>query len=154
MKLALARLWRVLPVPIVVMPRMPGRLVGLSLGMFIVLRADHASDRPTIVHELEHCKQFWRGWGLVHMLRYYFSRDYRLQAELQAFRAELEACGPLERPSRLEEATRALATGYRIGLGLDACRLLLACPPADAKDRRRGLPAAQHSARAGSALQS
>jgi hypothetical protein len=128
-KLALARIWRALPVPIVVMRRMPGRLVGLSMGMFIIVRADHATDRPTIVHELEHCKQFWRGWGVLHMVRYYFNRDYRLQSELEAFRAELAACAPADRPARLEEAARALATGYHIGLDIDTCKVLLSCPP-------------------------
>jgi hypothetical protein len=132
MKLTMSRIWRAVPVPILVVPRMPGRLVGLSMGMFVILRADHATDRATIVHELEHCKQFWRGWGVVHMWRYYFSRDYRLQAELEAFRAELDACGPIERSGRLEEAARALATGYHIGLDLDACKALLSCPPRSA----------------------
>jgi hypothetical protein len=126
--LALARIWRALPVPIVVMQRMPGRLVGLSMGMFIIVRADHATDGPTIVHELEHCKQFWRGWGVLHMLRYYFNRNYRLQAELEAFRAELAACSPAQRPSRLDDAARALATGYHIGLDFDTCKALLSCP--------------------------
>jgi hypothetical protein len=130
--LALARIWRALPVPIVVMQRLPGRLVGLSMGMFIIVRADHAADRPTIIHELEHCKQFWRGWGVLHMLRYYFNRNYRLQAELEAFRAELAACSAAQHPTRLDEAARALATGYHIGLDFDTCKALLSCPPRSA----------------------
>jgi hypothetical protein len=132
-KITMARIWRAVPVPILVLRRMPGRLVGLSMGLFVVIRSDHASDRPTIIHELEHCKQFWRGWGVLHMLRYYLSRDYRLQAELEAFRAELDACGPAERQRRLDDAARALATGYHIGLDVDACKSLLSCPPRSAR---------------------
>jgi hypothetical protein len=132
-KITLTRIWRAIPVPILVLRRMPGRLVGLSMGLFVVVRADHAGDRPTIIHELEHCKQFWRGWGVLHMARYYLSRDYRLQAELEAFRAELDACGPRERQRRLEDAARALATGYHIGLDVDACKALLSCPPRSAR---------------------
>jgi hypothetical protein len=128
-RITMTRIWRAVPVPILVLQRMPGRLVGLSMGLFVVVRSDHAADRPTILHELEHCKQFWRGWGVLHMLRYYLSRDYRLQAELEAFRAELDACGPAERQRRLDDAARALATGYHIGLDVDACRSLLSCPP-------------------------
>jgi hypothetical protein len=127
MNLSIELLWGALPVPVLILDRMPGRLVGLSLGVVIVVRRDHAADRPTLVHELEHCKQFWRGGLLLHMLRYYASRDYRLRVELEAFRAELDACGPDERGARLEDAARALATGYHVDLDVPACRRLLAC---------------------------
>jgi hypothetical protein len=127
MTLTFERLWRVLPVPVIALDRLPGRLVGLSMGVFVVVRTDHAADRPTIVHELEHCKQFWRGGAVVHMLRYYASRAYRLRVEVEAFRAELDACGPEERAPRLDDAARALASGYHVGLDVHACRRLLTC---------------------------
>lgn len=125
--MTIERVWGVLPVPVLVLDRMPGRLVGLSMGLFVVVRSDFAADRPTIVHELEHCKQFWRGGALLHMLRYYASRTYRLRVEVEAFRAELDACGTDERPARLDDAARALATGYHLGLDVPACRRLLTC---------------------------
>jgi hypothetical protein len=127
MRLTFERLWRVLPVPVIALDRLPGRLIGLSMGLFVVVRTDHAADRPTIVHELEHCKQFWRGGAVAHMLRYYASRDYRLRVEVEAFRAELDACDPAERGARLDEAARALAGGYHVGLDVHACRHLLTC---------------------------
>jgi hypothetical protein len=132
MTLTFERLWRVLPVPVFALDRLPGRLVGLSMGLFVVIRTDYAADRPTIVHELEHCKQFWRGGALLHMLRYYASRPYRLRVELEAFRAELDACRPEDRSLRLEDAARALASGYHVELDVHACRHLLTCsPPSD-----------------------
>lgn len=132
MKMRWATLWKVLPVPIVAFDRMPHRLVGLSMGMFVVVRSDHLGDRPTIVHELEHCKQFWRGGALVHMVRYYLSRCYRLRMEVEAFRAELAACEPEDREARLDDAVRALASGYHVGIDAQACRHLLTCfPPSD-----------------------
>lgn len=127
MKLSIERLWRVVPVPVLAFDRMPGRLVGLSMGVFVVVRTDYAADRPTLIHELEHCKQFWKGGVLLHMVRYYLSRDYRLRVEVEAFRAELAACAPAELAARLDDAARALATGYHVGLDVHACRLLLTC---------------------------
>jgi len=129
MRLSFERLWYVLPVPVVVLDRMPGRLVGLSMGLFVVIRCDYALDRPTIVHELEHCKQFWRGGVLLHMVRYYLSARYRLRVELEAFRAEIDACPPGERILRLDDAARALSSGYHVGLDVSACRALLSCSP-------------------------
>ena len=129
MRVTLERLGHRVPVPVIVLDRMPGRLVGLSMGLFIIVRSDHAPDRPTIVHELVHCRQFWRGGTVVHMLRYYASRRYRLRSELEAFRAEIAACAPAQRGARLEEAARALANGYHLGLDIHACRTLLECSP-------------------------
>lgn len=132
MKILLERLWKVVPVPVVSLERMPGRLVGLSMGIFVLIRADHAHDRSIIVHELEHCRQFWRGGTLLHMLRYHLSRRYRLQSEIAAFRAEILACAPALRSARLDDAAQALASGYHIGLDTHACRRLLSCPlPSD-----------------------
>ncbi len=127
MRLSIERLWRVVPVPVIVLDRMPGCLIGLSMGLFVVVRSDYARDRPTMIHELEHCKQFWRGGVLLHMVRYYASRTYRLRVEVEAFRAELDACEPEERAARLDDAARALATGYHVGLDAATCRRHLTC---------------------------
>ena len=124
-KLRIHTIWKILPVPLITLERMPGRLVGLCVGPFIVVREDYASDHPTIVHELTHCKQFWRGFALLHLIRYYGSRRYRLESEVEAFRAELAACAPHERRKRLHESARSLATSYSLGLDTEACRVLL-----------------------------
>ncbi len=125
MKILMERLWKVLPVPVLAVERMPGRLIGLSMGVFVIIRSDFASDRPTVIHELEHCKQFWRGGAIVHMARYYLSRAYRLKVEVEAFRAEIAACEPHNTAARLDEAARALSSGYRIERDTEACLALL-----------------------------
>lgn len=132
MRVSIERIWAVVPVPVLVLDRLPGRLVGLSLGLVVLVRRDYAADRPTMVHELEHCKQFWRGGVVVHMLRYYLDAGYRMRSEVQAFQAELLACHPDRRDDRLDEAARSLATGYHLGLDVDDCRELLECYPPSA----------------------
>jgi hypothetical protein len=141
-KIRLHSIWRFLPVPVITLARMPGRLVGLCVGPFIVVREDYAADYPTIVHELTHCKQFWRGLTILHLIRYYGSRGYRLKAEVEAFRAELDACEPGERRQRLHESARSLATSYSLGLDTHACRELLSAPSKRASRRAQaGRPA-------------
>ena len=125
MKILMERLWKVLPVPVLAVERMPGRLIGLSMGLFVIIRSDFAADRPTVIHELEHCKQFWRGGAIVHMARYYLSRAYRLKVEVEAFQAEIAACEPHNAAARLDEAARALSSGYRIERDTEACFALL-----------------------------
>jgi len=128
MKISMEMLWGVVPVPVLALDRMPGRLVGLSMGVFIVVRRDYLADRPTIIHELEHCKQFWRGGIVLHMLRYYASRSYRLKVEVEAFRAEIAACPAATLSDRIEDAARALSGGYHVGLDVASCRRLLTTP--------------------------
>jgi hypothetical protein len=125
MKLRLHTIWRIVPVPVLILRRLPGRIVGLSLGPVVLLRDDHHGDWPTLVHELEHCKQFWRGGALVHLVRYLASPSYRLRAELEAYQAELAACPPTERRVRLYDSAHALANGYGLGIDARACRHLL-----------------------------
>ncbi len=104
------------PVPFIGMTRMPKTLIGICLGPLVVIRTSALADHPTLVHELEHCKQFWRGGLVVHFLRYLLSHDYRLRAEVEAFAAEVIACEEHERPSRIQESARALALCYRLTL--------------------------------------
>jgi hypothetical protein len=144
-KIRLHSIWKFLPVPVITLERMPGRLVGLCVGPFIVVREDYASDYPTIVHELTHCKQFWRGLTVLHLIRYYGSRRYRLKAEVEAFRAELDACPPAERRQRLHESARSLSSSYSLGLDTQACRLLLSAPAAEPRHGRPQRPAVMES---------
>lgn len=125
MRIKFYSIWKVVPVPVVTLAQMPGRLVGLCLGPMVLVREDYANDWPTVVHELTHCKQFWRGLAVIHLLRYYSSRRYRLHSEVQAFRAELAVCDPGERRQRLNDSARALATSYSLGVDVETCRLLL-----------------------------
>lgn len=99
--------------------------MGLSLGIAVIVRNDYADDEPTVVHELKHCEQFFRTGGLIHFVRYFCSRTYRLNSEVEAFKAELESCDDQVRGTRIEESAAALSYGYGIGLSADQCRALL-----------------------------
>lgn len=135
MKVRVYLIWRLLPVPFFVVPRLPGRIAGVSLGLLVVLRHDFCDDWPTVVHELEHCKQFWRGGAVLHLVRYLADPRYRLRSELSAYRAELAACRPGERQDRLYHSAHALANGYGLGIDSRTCRRLL--------EHRRQRPAPQ-----------
>jgi len=125
MKLRIHSIWRVVPVPVLIVRRLPGRIIGISLGPIVLLQDSYQDDWPTLVHELEHCKQFWRGGAVIHLLRYLADPRYRLRAEIAAYRAELAACPPAERTGRLYDSADALAFGYGLGIDARACRRML-----------------------------
>jgi hypothetical protein len=124
-RFSLKSVYGFIPVPVITSPWLPGRIVGLSLGFAVVVRDDYAHDEPTLVHELVHCKQFFRSGGLVHFLLYFLSRKYRLNTEIEAYRAEIDSCDANIATSRLEESASALAHGYRLKLSAAQCKTLL-----------------------------
>ena len=104
-----------MPVLIVVVPTLPGRLLGLSMGPIVVLEDSVAQDLGTLEHELVHTKQFWRNGLVLHFLRYWMSRNYRLAMELEAFRGiESSRGGRLRRTLRVGRAVslNLLRPGY------------------------------------------
>jgi hypothetical protein len=124
-RFSLKSIYGVIPVPVIASPWLPGRIVGLSLGFAVVVRDDFAQDEPTLVHELVHCKQFFRSGGLLHFILYFVSTKYRLRTEIEAYRAEIDSCDANIALSRLEESASALAHGYRLKLSQSECRTLL-----------------------------
>jgi hypothetical protein len=124
-RFSMKSVYGVIPVPIIASPWLPGRIVGLSLGFAVVVRDDYAQDEPTLVHELVHCKQFFRSGGLLHFVLYFVSTKYRLRTEIEAYRAEIDSCEANVALSRLEESASALAHGYRLKLSASECKTLL-----------------------------
>jgi hypothetical protein len=124
-RFSLKSVYGIIPVPIIASPWLPGRIVGLSLGFAVVVRDDYAHDEPTLVHELVHCKQFFRSGGLLHFVLYFLSTRYRLKTEIEAYRAEIDSCDDDLAISRLEESASALSHGYRLKLSPLQCKALL-----------------------------
>lgn len=62
---------------------------GRSFGVFVVLRPKYYNKESSILeHELIHCRQFYRTFGL-HGILYQF-KSYRLKAELEAYEAQVK----------------------------------------------------------------
>ena len=66
----------------------PEKYAGVTLAFLVLIRPSYREDAGLLAHEKTHVRQFWRTFG-INMLRYYFSADYRLQAELEAYRMQL-----------------------------------------------------------------
>ncbi len=61
--------------------------IGRSLGFFIVIRPGYRFNPYLETHELIHCKQFFRTFGL-HWWKYNTDNEYKLRAEIEAFTTE------------------------------------------------------------------
>jgi hypothetical protein len=123
--LSVTRIWRFLPIAIVGTRRLPQSLIGVCLGPIVLVSREYVRDQPTLIHELEHSKQFFKGGLIVHFVRYWLSTDYRLKVEAQAFAAEIAACPSHIALSRFHESARALSCGYGLSLTCAQCEVIL-----------------------------
>ena len=64
------------------------RLSGLVIAFIILIRPSCRDNEGLLEHERVHVWQFWRTFGL-HALFYLFSKSYRLEAELEAYKTQL-----------------------------------------------------------------
>jgi hypothetical protein len=66
----------------------PKQHQAATRGFVIFIRPEYRNDKGLLEHEKVHRKQWLRTLGL-HSFMYLFSEDYRLRAEVEAFRAQL-----------------------------------------------------------------
>jgi len=98
----------------------PKRHQAATRGPFIFVRPEYEDDKGLIEHEKVHRRQWLRTFGL-HSLLYLFVEDYRLMAEVEAFREQAKHY-PDDRKPKFAEL---LASNYRIDITVaEALKLL------------------------------
>ena len=71
---------------------MPEGTGGYAKAWFIRIRPKYRDNDDTgiLVHEETHVWQFWTGGLIIHMLRYTWSKSYRLKCEVEAYKEQLK----------------------------------------------------------------
>ena len=65
---------------------------GCANACFVRIRKGYENDLGLLEHEKVHVRQFWRTLGL-HSILYLISKRYRLKAEVEAYKVQIEASG-------------------------------------------------------------
>lgn len=89
----------------------------------ILMRPQRAGDAALIAHEQTHCRQMVKEGTVRFWWRYFTSRDFRLAAELEAYRVQLAL-----NPSGLDTMADYLARHYWLGITSQQARALLLQP--------------------------
>lgn len=92
----------------------PKRHLAATRGFLIFVRPEHKGDKGLLEHEKVHRRQFIRTFGL-HGLLYLFVEDYRLTAEVEAFREQAKHYPD----DRMPRFAQLLASNYRIDITED-----------------------------------
>lgn len=99
----------------------PTKHAACTRSCFVFIRPRYKGNKGLLAHELEHVKQWYRN-PLFHSLKYKFSKSYRLQCELSAYRMQLNFT-----PLGLEGFAYYLANDYSLDLTYEQAKQLLQC---------------------------
>ena len=82
--------YAILPALVVYTEHVPEGSAGCANAMVVRIRTKYENDEGLLQHELTHVKQAYRLLFLFHALLYLLDDDYRLHAEVEAYRKQLE----------------------------------------------------------------
>lgn len=80
----------ILPALVVYTDHVPEGSAGCANAMVVRIRPQYVNDEGLLQHELTHVKQAYRLLFLFHALLYLLDDCYRLHAEVEAYRKQLE----------------------------------------------------------------
>ena len=87
-------IYKLIPIPVFYTDRFV-ILSGKSFGMFICIKPEFKDNIALLEHELVHCRQFYRTL-CIHSILYKLSSKYRLNSEIEAYKATIEYSGYTE----------------------------------------------------------
>lgn len=123
MTLSFHLIFGIIPVPVIWTDRfLASWSGGTSRGFFCIIRPKYKEDRGILEHELTHCKQFYRTLS-IHVWLYKFSEKYRLNAEVEAYKKQLEFYADKE--FYIGWMAIAIATKYKLNVSIETVKNLL-----------------------------
>jgi hypothetical protein len=97
----------------------PKRFAAVTRGPVIFIRPEYKHDAGLLAHEITHVKQWWR--NPVFGLFYRFSKKFRLNAEVEAYREQLRHYDS----DQSDLFARYLVEKYHLDISLAEAQLLL-----------------------------
>lgn len=82
--------YKILPAIVIYTDHVPKGSAGCANAMIVRIRPKYEGDEGLLQHELTHVKQAYRLLILFHSLLYLFDDSYRLHAEVESYRKQLE----------------------------------------------------------------
>jgi len=126
------------PAVVIYTERLPDDSRGCANGPIIRIHPQYKDDKGLHEHEAEHVRQWWKTLGL-HSLLYLLSKQYRLWAEVAAYRVQLQyppASNPIPTPALplkgrelnpqyVESYAAVIARKYGLDVTVEEARRLL-----------------------------
>lgn len=113
----------IFPALVVYTDRIKAGFAGCANAMVVRIRPAKAADEGILEHELTHVRQSYRGLIVIFALRYLFSKSFRLDSEIEAYRKQLECSA--DKPASVKTFAGFLATKYDLGINAEEAERLL-----------------------------
>ena len=84
----------------ILIPKVHG---ACTRAFFVFIRPKYKGNLPLLEHELTHVRQFWTTFGLFPFL-YLLSKKYKLKAEVEAYRTQLQVYADASYPADILDA--------------------------------------------------
>lgn len=97
----------------------PNTASGCARGPFFFIRPEYKDDIGLLEHEKIHVGQWYRTLGLRSFL-YLFSKKYRLESEVEAYRKQLE-----HSPNDIDRFSEFIANDYDLDISTEDAKKLL-----------------------------
>ena len=115
--------YKILPVIVIYTDRVPEGSAGCANAMIVRIRPKYKGDEGLLQHELTHVKQAYRLLILFHSLLYLLDDSYRLHAEVEAYRKQLEYSQ--DKVTDTARFAGFIAGKYDLGISREAAAMLL-----------------------------
>ena len=89
------------------------------LPWLMFIRKDCKGNEPLLIHEKVHQRQMREDWTIVFWMRYLFSRKWRMQYEVEAYKAQIRA------GASLDGCANHLANMYYLNITTEQAKSLL-----------------------------
>lgn len=96
---------------------------GISLACFVFIRPKYKNDNGLLQHELTHSKQFYR--NPLHLFLYKFSDKYKLKAEVEGYKVQLDYYPNLNRNDLIDLFAGFIADRYGLKISKEEAKKLL-----------------------------
>lgn len=116
-------IYKILPAIVIYTDRVPEGSAGCANAMIVRIRPKYVNDEGLLQHELTHVKQAYRLLILFHSLLYLLDDPYRLHAEVEAYRKQLEYSQ--DKVADTDRFAGFISEKYDLDVSRDAAAMLL-----------------------------
>jgi len=115
--------YKILPAIVISTDHVPSGYAACANAMIVRIRPQSVNDEGLLQHELTHVRQAYRLLILLHSLLYLLDDPYRLHAEVEAYRKQLEYS--LDKVKDIASFAGFIAEKYDLDISREAATVLL-----------------------------
>jgi len=116
------RIFKIIPISVFYTEKVKGGFAGVSYGPWIKMRPEYKDDNPLLQHELTHCKQWYRTFGIHGWLVLFGNKKHIFESEVEAYAVQASLQPELMILSRVDLYATFISTKYGLNVTKDEAK--------------------------------